>query len=391
MTKPHDGALDSKPNPTTAKSVHMVATSPANRNVPAIGSVGPIDIDKLDDNPFQPRRSLDESALCELMASIREHGLLQPIVVCREGDRFQIIAGHRRTAAIRRLRDQAMTDTDRRRFSSVLAHARDAATDQQKAVLALVENLQREDINPLEAAAGLLRLQEIGALNTAKDLASATGVKEDRVRRLLRLNDSPQVVKDGVSKGLLVSVLDTDGNFAKTDGGKYRREHRNLDLMSGLEFARLHKHLLSKAPKRADERTARVIQRALQEGWHFRRIQNHVANIIDGRETTDDALPGASAKKTASPFTTDGRQLVLQLELLSNIDAEARTELVRALSDVLRKLGVRPGDLDLMSPQATLPKSSKNTSENSSTLSSKHLEVIKEEKLEEKLEVTRGR
>lgn len=99
-------------------------------------------------NPHQPRRHFDAEALDELTASIQEHGVLQPIVVTPKGEGFELVAGERRWRASK----MAGLDT-------IPAIVR-SFTDQQKLGLAVIENLQREDLNPLEIATAYLKLHQ---------------------------------------------------------------------------------------------------------------------------------------------------------------------------------------------------------------------------------------
>ncbi|HTP24542.1 MAG TPA: ParB/RepB/Spo0J family partition protein [Anaeromyxobacteraceae bacterium] len=153
----------------------------------------------VDPNPHQPRShsQMDEKALEELTASIQEHGLLQPITVRKVGARYQVIAGHRRLEAFRRLlvhaerRDEAVAET----FRTIPAHEKYDVGDEGMALFALIENLQRDDLSPLDAASGLLRVQEAHQPLT-NALARRTGLELDRVKRLLRLSRAPTVIQD---------------------------------------------------------------------------------------------------------------------------------------------------------------------------------------------------
>jgi ParB family chromosome partitioning protein len=112
-----------------------------------------IPLDRIDPNPFQPRREMDEAALSELIAGIREHGLLQPITVRRvPGSRYQVIGGHRRLEAYRRLLAQAPGKDGAERYGSIPAHEKLNVTDEEMALFGLVENLQRDDLSDLDAA-----------------------------------------------------------------------------------------------------------------------------------------------------------------------------------------------------------------------------------------------
>ena len=101
--QPGSGVLNDHPLPEQGTSVVLVP------------------LDRLDDSPFQERKTMAETTLRELVESIREHGLLQPISVCRMSERFEIIAGHRRATAFRRLHDEAKTEEARQRFSAIPA------------------------------------------------------------------------------------------------------------------------------------------------------------------------------------------------------------------------------------------------------------------------------
>lgn len=149
-----------------------------------------IDIHLIDRNPFQPRREFDEAELAELAASIREHGLIQPLVVRQNGERFQLIAGERRL--------RAATQAG---WSEVPVHVREA-DDRQVAEIAIVENLQRKDLNPLEKAASfeqyLARYQ-----CTQEELAGRLGIDRSTIANLIRLLELPAVVQDAIRAGTI--------------------------------------------------------------------------------------------------------------------------------------------------------------------------------------------
>jgi ParB family chromosome partitioning protein len=108
-----------------------------------------IELDLLETNPFQPRSHIDEATLSELMDSIRNHGLLQPITARKTGTRYQIIAGHRRVEAFRRLRTEKLPGgaAAEERFATIPAHEKFDVSDEEMALFALVENLQRDDLS----------------------------------------------------------------------------------------------------------------------------------------------------------------------------------------------------------------------------------------------------
>ncbi|MBK1734232.1 chromosome partitioning protein ParB, partial [Halorhodospira abdelmalekii] len=149
-------------------------------------------IDLLKRGPFQPRRSFDQAALAELAESIRAQGVLQPLVVRegKESEHYEIIAGERRWRAAQLAG-----------LSSVPALVRDLS-DEVAAAIGLIENLQREDLNPLEAAHALRQLVDGFGLSH-QAAADAIGRSRTSITNLLRLLELNTDVQQWVGEGLL--------------------------------------------------------------------------------------------------------------------------------------------------------------------------------------------
>jgi len=148
-------------------------------------------IDRLKPGRYQPRTRMDEASLAELADSIREQGVMQPILVRPvDGGRFEIIAGERRWRAAQKAG-----------LTEVPALVK-AVPDQSALALALIENIQREDLNPIEEAHGLKRLcDEFGITHDAA--AKAVGRSRSAVTNLLRLTQLPRPVQDYLQDGAL--------------------------------------------------------------------------------------------------------------------------------------------------------------------------------------------
>ena len=143
---------------------------------------------QIESNPFQPRQEFDEEDLQSLCDSLRTHGLLQPIVVRRNGDRYQLIAGERRLRA-----------AVKAGWSEVPVQVMEA-DDRQVAELAIVENLQRKDLNPLEKAASFHRyLEQYGC--TQEELASRLKIDRSTVANLIRLLELPAAIQEPLRQG----------------------------------------------------------------------------------------------------------------------------------------------------------------------------------------------
>ncbi len=147
-------------------------------------------LERLEPNPYQPRRLFDKDALQALADSIAEHGVLQPLVVRPVDGGYQVIAGERRLRASQMAGLMAVPVVVR------------SATDQQALLLALLENLQREDLNPLEEAHAYRRLTAEFALSQ-EDIASGVGRDRSTVANSLRLLKLPQDLQKDLAAGLM--------------------------------------------------------------------------------------------------------------------------------------------------------------------------------------------
>ena len=149
-----------------------------------------IAVSQLDPNPDQPRRTFDSQALEALAESIRQAGVLQPLLVVENGARYRIVAGERRYRAARMAGLQ-----------SVPCVVRDM-TEQERMEAALIENLQREDLNPIEEAAGIRALMEECGY-TQELAAKRVGRSRPAVANLLRLLQLPESIRELVKAGEL--------------------------------------------------------------------------------------------------------------------------------------------------------------------------------------------
>ena len=149
-----------------------------------------IAVSQLDPNPDQPRRTFDTQALEALAESIRQAGVLQPLLVVENGARYRIVAGERRYRAARMAGLQ-----------SVPCVVRDM-TEQERMEAALIENLQREDLNPIEEAAGIRALMEECGY-TQELAAKRVGRSRPAVANLLRLLQLPESIRELVKAGEL--------------------------------------------------------------------------------------------------------------------------------------------------------------------------------------------
>jgi ParB family chromosome partitioning protein len=151
------------------------------------GGIVTIPIDKVVPNPLQPRTQLDGVKLHELSESIREHGVLQPIIVKKVGEQFQLIAGERRWSAAKSAG-----------LSEIPAIIPETSTPESELEWALIENLQREDLNVLDEATGYQKLAALFGY-TQEQIASRVGKDRSTVANTLRLLSLPEAVREKVT------------------------------------------------------------------------------------------------------------------------------------------------------------------------------------------------
>ena len=158
----------------------------------AVGSISHIEISKIRPNPFQPRADFDQQALDELKESIREKGVIQAVTVRRRDDgQFELISGERRIRASAELG-----------LTTIPAYLLDVKTNEEMLELALIENLQREHLNPIEIAISYQRLMaDVGLM--PEDVAKKVSKDRTTVVNFLRLLKLPQPIQDSLRKGQL--------------------------------------------------------------------------------------------------------------------------------------------------------------------------------------------
>lgn len=160
-------------------------------NSALVGSISDISIDKIEANPFNPRTNFEKEALQELSASIAVHGIIQPLTVRKLGrDKYQLISGERRFRAAQIAG-----------LKTVPAYVR-VANDQTMLEMALVENIQREDLNPIEVALSYQRLIEECSL-TQDQLSQKIAKSRTSITNHLRLLKLPADIQAGVKSGII--------------------------------------------------------------------------------------------------------------------------------------------------------------------------------------------
>ncbi|MFL5301963.1 MAG: ParB/RepB/Spo0J family partition protein [Anaeromyxobacteraceae bacterium] len=209
----------------------LLSNAPPPAPAPIAGAAGrallSLPVEAIDRSPEQPRKRFDEARLEELAASIREHGIVEPILVRKVGARYRIVAGERRWRAAQRAG-----------LSEVPALVREA-TDRQAFEIALVENVQRADLNAIEEAEAYQALVDEHGL-TQEGVAERVGKERSTVANALRLLKLPEDVRDGVRDGRLEmgharALLGLEGADAiRRAAARVMREHLTVRATEAL-------------------------------------------------------------------------------------------------------------------------------------------------------------
>lgn len=169
-----------------------IAAPPAAADIQPGEHVIKLGLDEIVSSPFQPRKRFPEEAISELMESIREHGVIQPLIVRKVDGKYELIAGERRFRACQKLE-----------LEDAPAIVREAS-DRDVLEMALIENLQREDLNPIEEAEAYVRLAKDFGLRQ-EDIAQRVGKNRATVANAMRLLDLAENVRLLVAQGVIAN------------------------------------------------------------------------------------------------------------------------------------------------------------------------------------------
>jgi len=215
---------------------------------PDLPRIVEVDLDRLTSNPDQPRKQFDETALHELAASIEKHGLIQPVTVkALEGDTFILVAGERRYRAHQLL--------GRTTIAAII-------TQGNPDEIALIENLQREDLNPVETAEALATMMARHQYSQ-EDLGRTIGKSRVTINELLRLNTLPQKIKeecrtsDTLRKSVLIELARLDDESAQ------------LRLWEEIKNGRRATVRATRERKTTQQPLKPRINKAVEKGQHF--------------------------------------------------------------------------------------------------------------------------
>lgn len=244
------------------------AFDPTAKQDEKVSELRELNLAKVSANPDQPRRSFDKDAITELAESIREHGVLQPIIVTADGDSFQIVAGERRFRAAKEAG-----------LKTIPALVR-TMTNQHKLEVSLIENIQRRDLNAIETATAYLKLRDQFNLSQ-EEIGRRVNKSPSAVTNTMRLLRLPKAAQEAIADGKL-----TEGQARPLAG-------------------------------QPDEFVLQILPRIIAEEWSSRKVEQYMVNVKNQRH---GAAP-TEVKNTESQHET---QIITLRERLKT-DVDIRT------------------------------------------------------------------
>ncbi|WP_249287617.1 ParB/RepB/Spo0J family partition protein [Lentihominibacter faecis] len=260
---------------------------------PAAGGILYIDINDIKPNTNQPRKVFDEEKLEDLAASIQEHGLIQPVVLRSVGAGYEIVAGERRWRAARK--------AGVRNIPCIVREL----SDEENMLLAIIENMQREDLNPIEEAEGINQMIETYGL-TQDQVSKSVGKSRPYITNCLRLLKLPEAIQSFVSEGQLSAgharAIVSAGNKEKQIALAEKA------VKEGLSVRQIEK--LAK-----DSKTGKAKAKPREKNADVKRVENDLKEALGTKVTLNQK----------------GKKGKIEIEYYSKDDLERLIELLKTL------------------------------------------------------------
>lgn len=258
------------------------------------GGIEYIDINDIKPNSNQPRKTFDEDKLAELAASIEEHGLIQPVVLRKAEKGYEIVAGERRWRAARKI--------GVKEIPCIIKEL----SDEENMLLAIIENMQREDLNPIEEAEGIRQMIDTYGL-TQEEVSKSVGKSRPYIANSLRLLRLPEAVRHHVENGNL-STGHAKAIAAVSDEKK-QVELAEIAIKNGLSVRQLEK--LAQQDKNGVKPKSRVKTKSAD----VKRVEEDLKNALGTRVTLNQK--GKKGRIEIEFYSKD--ELERLIELLKNI------------------------------------------------------------------------
>lgn len=270
----------------TSAGTSSAAETPAET---AAGGILYIDINDIKPNSNQPRKVFDEEKLEDLAASIKEHGLIQPVVLRSVGAGYEIVAGERRWRAARKVGVKTIPCIVRE------------LTDEENMLLAIIENMQREDLNPIEEAEGLSQMIDTYGL-TQDQVSKSVGKSRPYITNCLRLLKLPEAIQGFVSEGQLSAG---HARAIVSAGGKEKQiTLAQKAVKEGLSVRQIEK--LAK-----ENKTGKTKAKPREKNADVKRVENDLKEALGTRVTLNQK--GKKGKIEIEYYSRDELERLIEL------------------------------------------------------------------------------
>ena len=266
----------------------LTGQEPPDETVPAM-PVSSLALTLLDPNPYQPRQVMDSGELEHLKESIREHGILQPIMVRPQGTRYQIVAGERRFRAAQGVG-----------LTEVPVVVREVP-DERMLEVALIENLQRQDLDPIEKAQSFHSYLETTS-QTQEQAARRLGLDRSTIANMVRLLDLPDEIQilvrtGGVAMGHARAILAVEDRRRQVE----LAERVAREGLSVRQIERMVSGATSK-PKR---------RKKIEKGPHVREVEGRLRESLGTKVTVEEGVKAGSGRIIIEFYTLDDVDRIL--------------------------------------------------------------------------------
>lgn len=273
-SKPREASASAERAPSAEPTQ---AKPPASPSQPAVGDRSvELSVYEIDNNPFQPRREFNESEIASLAESLKEHEQLQPVIVRKVGDRYQLISGERRLRACIHAG-----------LPTVRADIRDA-DDRLVAELAIIENLQRKDLNAIEKAMSFRRYIDEHQC-TQDEFAQRLKIDRSTIANLMRLLELPQAVIDQINDERITSS-----------------------------------HARALLPLGDERQQVELAKQIEEEKWSVRATEHHVASLLEEEDREEAGVVGNTPAKKRRTVSSHIQSLQQDLKMQLGTKVEIR-------------------------------------------------------------------
>lgn len=254
-----------------------------------------ININDIKPNKDQPRKNFDEEKISELADSIKENGLIQPVILRKSGKGYEIVAGERRWRACRK--------AGLKEIPCIIKEL----TDEQNMLIAIIENMQREDLNPIEEAEGISQMITVFGM-TQEQVSKSVGKSRPYITNVLRLLKLPQEIQEMVSEGKLTS------GHARALAG-LASSKKQIELAERIEREGLSVRETEKLMKSENSPAKTPAKRKAEKNADVKRVEEDLKTVLG----------------TKVNLTQNGKKGKIEIEYYSREELERLIELLKTL------------------------------------------------------------